>query len=174
MESLDRETSSGSNTTTSFQVADPNTPNPEREFDRKWALTLLARALLTLELEHEAAGKHDQFQTLKPWLTGDTEAISQAQTAASLGVNEGALKVAIHRLRRRFRQVIKEEISQTVEDPAQVENELHCLFRGVDVNENWGEVESAKGAFRAEKKWCALQGLNLRPLPCEGNALPLS
>ena len=121
----------GTDTSPGLQLADPNAPSPDREFDRKWAMTLLARALAALAKEHKAAGKADQFEALKPWLTGDTENISQAEAAARLGVNEGAVKVAIHRLRRRFREVIKNEIGQTVSDPAQVDAELHCLLEAL-------------------------------------------
>jgi RNA polymerase sigma-70 factor (ECF subfamily) len=121
----------GTDTSTALQLADPNTPSPDREFDRKWALTLLDRALATLAEEHKAAGKSDQFEVLKPWLSGDTENISQAEAAARLGVNEGAVKVAIHRLRRRFREVIKSEIGQTVSDRAQVDAELHYLLEAL-------------------------------------------
>jgi len=121
----------GTDTSPRLQLADLNAPSPDREFDRKWAMTLLARALATLAQEHEAAGKADHFEALKPWLTGDSESISQAEAAARLGLNEGAVKVAIHRLRRRFRQVIKEEISQTVSDCAQVDLELHCLLEAL-------------------------------------------
>jgi RNA polymerase sigma-70 factor (ECF subfamily) len=64
-------------------------------------------------------------------LTGDTENISQAEAAARLGVNEGAVKVAIHRLRRRFREVIKDEIGQTLSDRAQVDEELHYLLEAL-------------------------------------------
>jgi RNA polymerase sigma factor (sigma-70 family) len=121
----------GTDTSPGLQLPDPNAPSPDREFDHKWALTLLDRALAALAHEHEASGKADQFQVLKPWLTGDTENISQAEAAAQLGVNEGAVKVAIHRLRRRFREVIKNEISQTVSDPAQVDAELHYLLEAL-------------------------------------------
>jgi RNA polymerase sigma-70 factor (ECF subfamily) len=112
-------------------LADPNAPSPDREFDRKWALTLLDRALAALAQEHEAAGKAGHFEALKPWLSGDSENISQAEAAAGLGLNEGAVKVAIHRLRRRFREVIRNEIGQTVSDPAQVDTELHCLLEAL-------------------------------------------
>jgi RNA polymerase sigma factor (sigma-70 family) len=127
MESLE----SGTDTSPGLQVPDPNAPSPDREFDRKWALTLLDRALATLAREHEASGKAGQFEALKPWLSGDTENISQAETAAQLGMNEGAVKVAIHRLRRRFREVIKSEIGQTVSDRAQVDAELHDLLEAL-------------------------------------------
>ena len=121
----------GTDTSPGLQLADPNAPSPDREFDRKWALTLLARALAVLTQEHKASGKADQFASLKPWLTGDTEDLSQAEAAAQLGLNEGAVKVAIHRLRRRFREVIKHEIAQTVSDPAQVDLELHYLLEAL-------------------------------------------
>ncbi|HWX21437.1 MAG TPA: sigma-70 family RNA polymerase sigma factor [Candidatus Binatia bacterium] len=121
----------GTDTSPGLQVADPNAPSPDREFDRKWALTLLDRALAALAREHEASGKADHFETLKPWLTGDTENISQADAAARLGLNEGAVKVAIHRLRRRFREVIKSEIGQTVSERAQVEAEMHYLLEAL-------------------------------------------
>jgi RNA polymerase sigma-70 factor (ECF subfamily) len=121
----------GTDTSPGIELPDPNTPNPEREFDRKWALTLLDRALALLAEEHKTAGKTDHFETLKPWLTGDIEEISQAETARQLNITEGALKVAIHRLRRQFRQCIKNEIGQTVGDHAQVDEELHHLLQAL-------------------------------------------
>jgi RNA polymerase sigma-70 factor (ECF subfamily) len=127
MESIGPET----DTSPGLELADPNAPNPEREFDRKWALTLLDRALATLAREYEACGKAGQFEALKPWLSGDTENISQAEAASRLGVNEGAIKVAIHRLRRRFREVIKNEIRQTVSDHAQVDAEMRSLLEAL-------------------------------------------
>jgi RNA polymerase sigma-70 factor (ECF subfamily) len=118
-------------TSPGLEVADPTAPSPEREFDRRWALTLLDRALASLAAEQKAAGTLPQFEVLKVWLTGDTENISQAETARVLGVNEGAVKVAIHRLRRQFRHAIKSEIAQTVKDPAQVEAEMKCLLEAL-------------------------------------------
>jgi RNA polymerase sigma-70 factor (ECF subfamily) len=113
------------------QLPDPQAPSPDREFDRKWALTLLARAIDTLEKEHATAGRSLQFEILRPWLTGETEAISQAEAARRLDLNEGAVKVATHRLRRRFREVIKSEIARTVNDPAQVQEEMHYLLEAL-------------------------------------------
>jgi len=103
----------------------------DREFDRKWALALLQRARAVLAEEYRAAAKSDQFEVLKPWLTGDTENISQADAARQLEMNEGAVKVAIHRFRLRFREVIKTEIAQTVSDHAQADEELHHLLEAL-------------------------------------------
>jgi RNA polymerase sigma factor (sigma-70 family) len=119
---------SGTDTSPGLQLADANAADPEREFDRKWALTVLDRALGGLEAEHRTAGKTEQFNKLKPWLTGDAENRSQADAALALGLNEGAVKVAIHRLRRRFRELVKEEIGQTLRDASQISNELDCLM----------------------------------------------
>jgi RNA polymerase sigma-70 factor (ECF subfamily) len=118
----------GTDTSPGLQLPDANAPSPDREFDRKWALTVLDRALAALAAEHRAAGKAEQFDTLKPWLTGDTENLSQADAARQLGLNESAVKVAIHRLRRRFRETIKAEIGQTLSDRSQVDEELGQLL----------------------------------------------
>ena len=121
----------GTDTSPGLQVPDAKALSPDHEFDRKWALTLLGHALATLAREHQTAGKADQYETLKPWLTGDTGDSSQADAARQLGLNEGAVKVAIHRLRRRFREAIKSEIARTLNDPAQVDEELRHLLEVV-------------------------------------------
>ena len=118
---------SGTDTSLGLQLPDRTAPDPEREFDRRWALTVLDRALAALAEEHRAAGKSDHFEVLKPWLTGDAENLSQADAARQLGLNDGAVKVAVHRLRRRFRDLVKIEIGRTLRDPSQVPNELACL-----------------------------------------------
>jgi RNA polymerase sigma-70 factor (ECF subfamily) len=123
MESIDP----GTDTSPGLQLPDPTSPSPEREFDRKWALTVLSHALATLAQEHQAAGSSVHFDTLKPWLTGDAESLSQAEAGRQLGMSEGAVTVAIHRLRRRFREVVKGEIARTLHDQAQVADELACL-----------------------------------------------
>jgi RNA polymerase sigma-70 factor (ECF subfamily) len=121
----------GTDTSPGLQLPDPNVPSPDREFDRKWALAVLQRALAALAEENRVAGKSDQFEALKPWLTGDTEQISQGDAARQLEINEGAVKVAIHRLRLRFREVIKAEIAQTLSDRAQADEELHHLLEAL-------------------------------------------
>jgi RNA polymerase sigma-70 factor (ECF subfamily) len=123
-----------SETSMGVQLQDTRTLSPDREFDRKWALTLLDRALASLAKEHEAAGKAGQFQALKPWLTGDAADLSQAEVAGRLGINEGALKVAIHRLRRHFRELVRAELAHTVHHPSQLDDELSCLLAALGGN----------------------------------------
>lgn len=97
-------------------------------FDREWATALLERALGLLRGEAEAQGNRSEFDTLKPWLTGDGADRKQADAARDLGVSETAARVAIHRLRRRFREVVKAEIAQTVAEPSDVAGELQHLI----------------------------------------------
>ncbi len=123
--SLDAETGTG------LQTPDSKAVLPDREFDHKWALTLLDRALAVMAQEYKEAGKSVQFQALKPWLTGDGEDISQAEAARQLEMNEGAVKVAIHRLRRRLRDTIKNEISQTVKDRSDIDLEMRDLLEAL-------------------------------------------
>ncbi|MCB1208850.1 MAG: sigma-70 family RNA polymerase sigma factor [Verrucomicrobiales bacterium] len=110
-----------------LQIEDDHIEPPDAAFDRQWALTLLALALARLESEMTAIGKAVQFTTLKPWLTAETDGISQSTAATQLGISEEAVKVAIHRLRRRFREAVKTEIAQTVSDPERVHDELEAL-----------------------------------------------
>jgi RNA polymerase sigma-70 factor (ECF subfamily) len=94
-------------------------------FDREWALALIARALAAVGQEH--AHKPDFFIALKPWLDGGSTA-SQAEVARSLGMSETAVKVAIHRLRMRFRELIRTEVAATVHDPSEVGDEIRHLI----------------------------------------------
>jgi DNA-directed RNA polymerase specialized sigma24 family protein len=108
-------------------LADPATPLPDAVFDREWALALMARALDLVAAEFTAAGRAAPFEALKPWLAGGQDIASQADVAARLHVSEGALKVAIHRLRRRFREAVLGEIRQTLPDGADPGEELAYL-----------------------------------------------
>ena len=114
-------------TSPGLQIADPSAAPSDTFFDRQWALALMDRALRAVADEFKSAGKQDQFDALKPWLVGEAAALSQADVARQLGLNEGALKVAIHRLRKRFREIVRAEIGQTVEGAAQVDEELRYL-----------------------------------------------
>ena len=103
----------------------PAIPDDTLLFDREWAFALIARALAGLEAEHAEKAAH--FAALKPWLDGGADC-SQADAGASLGMSETAVKVAIHRLRVRFRELIRAEVAATVNDAAEVANELRHLI----------------------------------------------
>lgn len=118
----------GTDMSPGLEVADKSVFSPDLEFDRKWAFTVLNRALAALSSEHVEANGRKQFKALKPWLTGDNENLSQAGAARELGCSESAVKVSIHRLRKRFRELVKAEIRQTMNDPTQVGDELACLM----------------------------------------------
>jgi RNA polymerase sigma factor (sigma-70 family) len=122
-ESLDAESTEAP----ALQVADQTTAPNDAVFDRAWALAVMDRALQTLAAEFASAGKADQFTALKPWLAGDAASLPQSEAAARLGLSESAIKVAIHRLRKRFREIIRAEIAQTVDTPAEVDAELRYL-----------------------------------------------
>jgi RNA polymerase sigma-70 factor (ECF subfamily) len=110
-----------------LQVPDPAALPPDSFFDRQWAFTLMERGLSEVENEFSKAGKHEQFDVLKAWLVGEAPALSQLKAARQLGMSEGAVKVAVHRLRKRFRELIRAEIAQTIEEPDKVDEELHYL-----------------------------------------------
>ena len=109
-----------------LEPADPMTP--ERIFERRWALTLLDAALTRLREEFAAAGKGELFDRLKEYLGGQASGSPYAATAAELQMTEGAVKVAVHRLRRRCRDVLREAIAETVANAAEIDSELQQLF----------------------------------------------
>lgn len=102
--------------------------SPEQAYERRWALTVLERALLALEDEQRKKDRHEIFLRLRPHLEADPEAPPYAQVAASMGISEGATKVLVHRLRQRFREIVRDQIGHTLEDPREVEAELQALI----------------------------------------------
>ena len=104
---------------------------PEKLFERQWALTLLARTLVTLRAEFEASGKAARFARLKMFVGGKKSTVPYRALADQLEMSEGAVKVAIHRMRRRYRALLREEIQHTIgatEDTEAVDDELRHLF----------------------------------------------
>jgi RNA polymerase sigma-70 factor (ECF subfamily) len=101
---------------------------PEQYFDRRWALTLLDTVLQRLRAEYDREGKAELFTALSGTLVGGREAQPYAALAAQLAMNEGAVKVAVHRLRKRYRQLLRAEIAQTTANPVDVDDELRHLF----------------------------------------------
>ncbi len=106
---------------------------PERVFDRRWAATVLDRVFDGLAAEYTAAGKRRLYQSLLPLLTGDAESVGYRELGQRLGLAEGAVKVSVHRLRRRFGERLRLEVAQTVESPAEIEDELRYLLSAVAV-----------------------------------------
>ncbi len=105
--------------------------SPDRAFDRLWAMTLLDTVLRRLEAEYARESKAQQFATLRPALVGGSAAQPYAELAAALGTSEGAVKVTVHRLRKRYRELLQAEIADTVNTPEAARDELQELFRAL-------------------------------------------
>lgn len=109
-----------------LEPADPVTP--EQIYDRRWALTLLEKVLARLEQEQLEAGKQQVFTQLKDYLWGEAHQTSYGRTAIHLGMTEGAVKVAVHRLRQRLRELLREEVAHTVAVGEEIDEELRHLI----------------------------------------------
>ncbi len=107
---------------------------PEKAFELRWAITLLEQVYAKLEAEHQQQGKTAWFATLRNTLAGPGNAAPYAELGRQLGLNEGAVKVAVHRLRQRYRALLRETIAETVASAAEVEEELRYLLRIVSGN----------------------------------------
>jgi RNA polymerase sigma-70 factor (ECF subfamily) len=113
---------------TQFQIASTAEPSPDKAFDREWAVALLEKVVQRLQAECEADGRGKQFAELRVFLTVGKGALPYASAAKSLGVDEAAARAVVHRLRKRYRQLLRDEISQTLADPTQVDEEMRALF----------------------------------------------
>jgi RNA polymerase sigma-70 factor (ECF subfamily) len=103
--------------------------SPERLYNRQWALTLLDQILNRLRDEFDAKGKQRQFEALKPLLGGENEPGDYEIAAGALGISPATAKVAAHRMRRRYREILRAEIAETVAEPSEVEDEIRYLRR---------------------------------------------
>ena len=105
---------------------------PERIFDRSWALTLLSRVLDQLHREYDDAGRAATFEELRVVLTRGPQSVPYETIAARLGSSEGAVRVAVHRLRRRYGMLLRQEIAATVDHPDEVDDEIRALFAALE------------------------------------------
>jgi RNA polymerase sigma-70 factor (ECF subfamily) len=105
--------------------------SPDRLFDRQWANTLLEQVLDRLEEEYRADGKVSLFDALKQSIAGSRESQPYAELATKLNMNEGAIKVSVHRLRKRYRELLLAEIANTVSAPEDAADELKHLFQSL-------------------------------------------
>ncbi len=112
-----------------FEPAEPLTP--ETIFDRRWALTVIERVLDELRKDARAAGRADEFERLKASLLGQAPSGGYATIAKGLGTTEGAIKVAVHRLRRKFHDTLRRHIAETVLNDSEVDDEIRYLIRAV-------------------------------------------
>ncbi len=102
--------------------------SPEKLFERSWALAVLERTMARLKTESAAVGRQRFFDCLKVFLLGVEDSVSYRQMAAELGMTEGAVKVAVHRLRKRYRELLRHEIVQTVATADEADEEIQNLF----------------------------------------------
>jgi len=109
---------------TRYQHESVDEASADKLLDRAWAVALLDQVLARLEAESDPK----QFTALKPFLTVDKETIPYAEVAGALGTTEGAVKVVVHRLRKRYRVLLREEIAHTVASPAEIDEEIRHLF----------------------------------------------
>jgi RNA polymerase sigma-70 factor (ECF subfamily) len=102
---------------------------PAKVFEKRWAATLLEEVLKKLRADFAARGRVELFDQVKPHLWREEETISYAQLSARLHVTLSALKTTVHRLRRRYRELLRNEIAQTVADPVEVDDEIRYLIQ---------------------------------------------
>jgi DNA-directed RNA polymerase specialized sigma24 family protein len=109
-------------------VADERVSSPDAEFDRQWAVTVLERGMQALRAECHAEGRGAFFESVRPLLTGDSNYGDQGALAIACGMKVEAFRVAVHRLKKRLRQCVKDEVAGTLDDPASVKDEMQTLF----------------------------------------------
>ena len=112
-----------------FSAEPADLETPDRAYDRRWAQTLLERVLVTLGDEFRSAGRRELFVLLEPSLSGEPP--DHIDVAKKLGMTHGAVKVAAHRLRRRYGELLRREIAQTLARPEEVEDEIQNLFEAL-------------------------------------------
>ena len=111
-----------------YQINPADQLSPDKLYDRAWAMTALEKVIIRLRDENTADGKAAHYDRLKPFLMVGSNDIPYAAAGAALGLSEGAVRVAVHRMRRRYRELLREEITQTLSDPAQADEEMQALF----------------------------------------------
>jgi RNA polymerase sigma-70 factor (ECF subfamily) len=111
-----------------FEGLNRRTLSAEQVFLQDWVRTLLARVFERLQQEFDSAGKANEFLEFKVFITLGADAPKVSEVAERLGISAGAARVAVHRLRRRYQQILREQVAETVTDPADIEDEIRSLF----------------------------------------------
>jgi RNA polymerase sigma-70 factor (ECF subfamily) len=113
---------------TRYKLEQSHQLSPDKLFEKTWALTVLAQTMARLKAESSGTRKQTLFENLKAHLAGQSHAVPYRELAARLEMTEGSVKVAVHRLRQRYRELLREHIAQTVSEPEQIEDEIRALF----------------------------------------------
>ncbi len=115
-------------TETRFRAEPADHRSPDKAYERRWATVLLERVLEQLQREFVAAGRGAVFEELKGCLTGADNENTYAEIGRRLELTEGNLKVTVHRLKQRYRELLRKEIALTVEGPEDIDQEMRDLF----------------------------------------------
>ena len=121
---------------TPLDVADPHGFPPDAFFDRQWALAIVEKAMSVLQAESQDRGETQRFEVLRRWLIPSEDGAIAAEAARSLDMTDGAFKVAVHRLRKRFRQLVKDQIASSVDGPEALQEELDYLIQALTASES--------------------------------------
>jgi DNA-directed RNA polymerase specialized sigma24 family protein len=121
---------------TPLDVADPHGFPPDAFFDRQWALAIVEKAISVLQAESHDRGESQRFEVLRRWLIPSEDGAVAAEAARSLDMSDGAFKVAVHRLRKRFRQLVKDQIASSVDGPEALQGELDYLIQALTASES--------------------------------------
>ena len=111
-----------------YRIEPSDDLTPERLFERRWATTMLERVMERLRADAVRSGSERRFERLKGYVTGEERTLSHREAAQELGMTEPAVAVAIHRLRKRFGRLLREEIAETVAEPGDIDEEIRYLL----------------------------------------------
>jgi len=123
-----------------LDVADPHGFPPDTFFDHQWAVAIVEKAMSVLQTESQDHGETERFVVLRRWLIASEDRAIAIEAARSLDMTDGAFKVAVHRLRRRFRQVVQEQIAGTVDGPEALQGELDYLIQALTASQPASEI----------------------------------
>ena len=125
---LDRETAEGR-----YCLEPATQETPERVYERQWAQALLDQVMASLREEYASSGRLDQFERLEPFLTA-TDGLPYTELARQWGSSEGAVKVAVHRIRKKYRMLLRQKIAETVASPAEIDDEIRFLLAALEAS----------------------------------------
>jgi RNA polymerase sigma-70 factor (ECF subfamily) len=115
-----------------FATAPPSALPAEALFEKRWALTLLERVMTRLRQEHNTSGRQGDYELLKPCLTTARGDIRYDELAVALNITPASARSVVHRLRKRFREIFREEVAATLADPADVDDEMRAVIAALD------------------------------------------